>query len=96
MPQTRTRNQHQGRPSLDQARQEYPNRYTQEHAPLWAARQAPNGKYYAPHFRSDLEWYQHTKFPGEDGWIGISTDCYTTNQTWPLGQWLDQAYQVPR
>ena len=68
----------------------YPHRYTLEHVPQWAATPAPNGKYYAPQYRSDREWYAHTLFPSDNPYH--KQDCHSTEQTWPLGQWLDQAY----
>jgi hypothetical protein len=77
--------------TFEQAKARYLMRYTMEHVPQWA-RQECNGRYYAPHFRTDREWYDNTKFKGEDGWLGVGTDCYTTGQTWPLGQWLDKPY----
>lgn len=85
--------------SFETACSRYLNRYTMEHVPA-QARQRPcdhggtETRYYAPHFRTDREWYDNTLFPGEDGHPGISkTDCYTTGQTWPLGKWLDKPYR---
>ena len=71
----------------------YVHRYTMDHVPNWAKRPAPNGKYYAPQYRSDAEWYQNTVFPPHNPIGPRCTDCYTTGQTWPLGQWLDRPYQ---
>lgn len=91
--------------SFEKARGEYTNRYTMEHMPLWAraphvltiaGQSTPTGKFYAPQFRTDREWYDNTRFRGEEGWIGIGTDAYTTGQTWPLGQWLDTPFEVKR
>jgi hypothetical protein len=78
--------------SFDDAKRLYVNRYTMEHVPLWAKQPCSgNGKYYAPQYRSDAEWYENTDFPplkarGSDG------DCFSANPTWPLGQWLDKEY----
>lgn len=80
------------RPTLAQATAQYVYRYTMEHVPAWARQPTALGKYYAPQFRTDAEWYAATKFPGEPGYIGIGTDCYTTGQTWPLGKWLEKPY----
>jgi hypothetical protein len=91
------------RPTFQQACAKYVHRYTMEHVPAWARKPldrsqlvvnkpADEGDYYAPQFRSDLEWYENTLFPGEPGHIGRRTHCYTTGQTWPLGQWLHQPY----
>lgn len=85
------------RPSFAQARQRYPNRFTMEHVPDWARRRPVDdggtlSKFYAPQFRSDREWYEHTLFPGESGHPGDPHHCFTTGQTWPLGQWFDQPF----
>ncbi len=82
--------------SLKTAQSRYPHRYTMDHVPNWAKRPCDgNGKYYAPQYVSDQEWYDNTIFPGEKGHpLGKDHDdcCHTTNQTWPLGQWLDKQY----
>jgi hypothetical protein len=84
------------RPTFEQAKARYVHRYTMEHVPAWAQSFSTfDGvrKYYAPQFRTDREWYDATKFKGEEGWLGVGSDCYTTGQTWPLGQWLDAPYK---
>ena len=65
-----------------------------EYVPYWARVPCENGKYYAPQFRTDREWYENTKFPEESEFPfpGTKGQCYTTDQTWPLGLWLDEAY----
>jgi hypothetical protein len=79
------------RPTFAAACAQYVHRYTMEHRPAWAMEPAPNGKYYAPQFRSDREWYTSTRFPGEPGHpTGFKGICYTTGQTWPLGEWLER------
>ena len=81
-----------GRMSFEQACFNYTERYTMEHVPNWAS--APcngNGKFYAPQFRTDREWYNNTVFPPESG---HRSDCYTSGETWPLGEWLDAPYLV--
>ena len=86
------------RPSLQTAQQNYPHRYTMEHIPLYARTQCRNGKYYAPQFRTDAEWYAATRFPGEKGIPRDQDHCETGPATWPLGQWLDKpapAYPAP-
>ncbi len=77
--------------TLAQARAQYPHRFTMDHVPAWA-RQNMGGKFYAPQYRSDAEWYENTLFPGESD---LCTDgaCFSMNQTWPLGKWLDSAYK---
>ena len=79
--------------SLEQAKSRYPHRYTMEHRPAWAAQQCGNGKYYAPQFRTDLEWYENTTFPGEGCLPKADKHCETSGQTWPLVKWLDQPYK---
>lgn len=39
--------------SLEQAKALFPHRFTMEHAPSWAKAPAPNGKFYAPQYRTD-------------------------------------------
>ena len=77
------------RPSFKSACAQYPHRYTVEHVPDWAKKPAPSGKFYAPQYRSDREWYENTNFPTHH-W---ETHCHSSGQTWPLGHWLDQPYQ---
>jgi hypothetical protein len=70
----------------------YTNRYTMEHVPPWALAAAPNGKFYAPQFRTDREWYEKTKFHGESE-IADKHHCFTSGESWPMGQWLDQPFR---
>lgn len=72
--------------SFEQAKARYVNRYTMEHAPSWAHKLC-DGKRYAPHYRTDREWYDNTKFYGESELAGKGY-CYSTNQSWPLGLFL--------
>lgn len=81
------------RPSLEAAKAIYVHRFTMEFVPQWARRPLNDGRYYAPQFRTDAEWYANTLFPGEPGHPGGKNFCYTTGQTFPLGQWLDKAYE---
>lgn len=74
--------------SFETAKTQYLHRYTMEFIPAWA-RKSCNGKFYAPQFASDLEWYENTVFPGECGKPKKDDHCETHGQTWPLGQWLD-------
>lgn len=85
------------RPTFEQAKAQYVNRFTMEHVPAWSRnRPCDHGgtetRYYAPQFRTDAEWYANTLFKGDPGWLGRGTDCFTTGQTWPLGQWLDKPF----
>lgn len=83
------------RPSLEKAKAQFVQRYTCEHVPAWARRPCEgNGKYYAPQFATDAEWYANTLFKGERGHHGEPNYCHTANQTWPLGQWLDSPFEA--
>jgi hypothetical protein len=85
--------------SFERACRTYVNRYTMEHIPQWATKGCVASgqlRHYAPQFRTDREWYDNTRFPGESGHHGIGTDCYTSGQTWPLGKWLDAPYSAPK
>lgn len=67
----------------------YIYRYTMEHKPFWAMTPAPNGRMYAPQYRSDREWYENTLFGKEAEEFGVKRgSCYSRNPTWPLGHWL--------
>jgi hypothetical protein len=76
--------------SFERAKAQYVHRYTMEHVPAWA-RTPCNGMFYAPQYRSDKEWYDSTVFPGEGPEAG-KDHCYSSGQTWPLGQWLTAPY----
>lgn len=84
------------RVTLAQACAKYTQRYTCDHFPAWALQPCEgNGKFYAPQFVSDQEWYDHTHFPGEPGHI-MGTQhggsCDTRGMSWPLGQWLPKPF----
>lgn len=84
------------RPTFEQAKAQYVHRFTMEHVPAWARSGAPAGRYYAPQFRSDAEWYANTLFPGEHHPMAPrkrERHCYTSGQTWPLGRWLTAPYR---
>lgn len=95
-----TRKSKHARPTFVAACAQYVHRYTLEHVPSWARAAMSNTgeslQYYAPQYRSDREWYEHTLFPGESGYpFGTrQTSCYTTGQTWPLGKTLAALYVV--
>lgn len=78
---------------ITEAKSRYVNRFTMDHVPQWATKPAPNGKYYAPQYASDVEWFANTLFPPNHPLGKRITDCYSTGQTWPLGQWLDKPYK---
>lgn len=76
--------------SFEEAKAQYPYRYTLEHVPTWALTPMEDGRYYAPHFRTCWEWYQKTLFPGEPGGPRAGSACsFSERQSWPLGMSLD-------
>jgi hypothetical protein len=78
--------------SFEDACRQYVHRFTMDHVPEWARTPLKVGKYYAPQYRSDREWYDNTVFPGEPGHYGTRNECNTHGQTWPLGQWLTEPF----
>lgn len=80
--------------TLKQAQASYPHRFTMEHVPAWALHRRSDGTYYAPHYRSDQEWYERTKFPGEAGIHPSVRHCQSDDNTWPLGKALDKPYSI--
>ncbi|TXM69663.1 hypothetical protein [Methylobacterium sp. WL120] len=78
--------------TFEQAKRLYGQRYTLDHVPNWAFKHH-NGRFYAPQYASDREWYENTLFPGEDGHHGFGKDCYSSRATYPLGVWLDKPYR---
>ena len=78
----------------------YVHRYTAEHVPAWARQAAPNGRHYAPQYRTDSEWLSKTRFPIAEDRNGIrlksgqfrNSDCESSDPSWPYGQWLDRPF----
>lgn len=86
---------------FEEACRSFVHRFTMEHVPGWARKPLPNGKFYAPQYSNDREWYKNTKFygyrindRGEARRIGGRRYCNSTNQTWPLGKELNEVYTV--
>lgn len=79
--------------TLDEARRAYVHRFTCDHVPAWAMRARPDGRFYAPHYASDSEWYGATIFPGERHLSRRSRHCQSDGQTWPHGTALDQPFK---
>lgn len=79
--------------TLAMAKARFINRYTMEHVPSWARKPVADGdnRYYAPQYATDKEWYDRTLFAGESE-LATKGCCYSSNQTWPLGQWLSSPY----
>lgn len=69
----------------------YVHRFTMDHCPTWARHPLPDGRYYAPQYGSDTEWYANTHFSEVHG---LPFHCESHNQSWPLGQWLNEPYSV--
>lgn len=78
--------------TFEQACAHYSQRFTMEHVPRWTQVQRHDGTYYAPPYRSDLEWYNHTYFAGEHE-LAHNGCCYSLAPTWPLGRSLDTPYK---
>ncbi len=78
----------------------YVHRYTVEHVPAWSRQAAPNGRHYAPQYRTDSEWLAKTRFPIVEDRNGIrlksgqsrNSDCESSDPSWPYGQWLDRPF----
>ena len=84
----------------------YAHRYTAEHVPSWSRTPAPNGRHYAPQYRSDGEWLDKTRFPITRSSQGIrlksgsstrnttrnTINCESNDPSWPYGQWLDRPF----
>jgi len=84
--------------SFEEAKARYVHRYTMEHVPQWAKDQTlvvdGQVRYYAPHYRSDREWYENTTFPGENDIPKRAKYCNSHGETWPLGHSLVKPYQT--
>lgn len=81
--------------SFSAAKRRYIHRFTAEHMPQWAKTPCMHDdgcRYYAPQYRSDREWYDNTFFNGEHDLAG-NDYCYSTNQSWPFGKWLDKPFR---
>lgn len=90
---------HQLSPALcREALAAYVHRYTAEHVPSWSRTPAPNGRHYAPQYRSDSEWLDRTRFPITRSGQGIRLKsgstiyCDSNDPSWPYGQWLDRPF----
>ena len=70
--------------SFEDAKARYVHRFTMQHVPAWSQYARSDGKYYAPQYRTDREWYENTYFKGEHE-VADDSHCYSTNPSWPLG-----------
>lgn len=80
--------------SFEQAKAQYVHRFTMDHKPVWAKLPSDHGKFFAPQYASDREWYDGCVFPGEPGLHGNSKHCESAAGSWPLGEWLDKPFEV--
>jgi hypothetical protein len=78
--------------TFERAKACYVHRFTMEHVPAWAAKPFSTGRYPAPQYRSDAEWFALTLFPPNNPLGRRVTDCYSAGQTWPLGTSLDKPF----
>jgi len=80
--------------SFEQAKAAYVHRFTTEHVPAWARVPPPDKSlgFYAPQYRTDREWYDNTEFPTRN----TRRFCSSSNQSWPLGRWLDKPFAGER
>ena len=80
--------------TFTEAKARYVHRFTMDFVPRWARATAPNGKYYAPQYASDAEWFACTLFPPNNPYH--RKNCHSASPTFPLGQWLDKPYTLGR
>lgn len=79
------------------AKKQFIHRFTMEHVPRWSQQcNLGNGKFYAPGYRTDLEWFENTEFydpsvPDSEQ-LASKGSCYSSGPSWPLGHWLDEPY----
>ena len=79
--------------TLEQAKARYVHRFTMEHIPQWSkTNMIEEGRYPAPQYRTDQEWYDNTLFHGESE-LASQTHCLSLGQTWPLGKTLATRYR---
>lgn len=82
--------------TLEQAKARFPHRFTCEHVPAWALKPMADGRYYAPQYETDQEWFDNTVFPGEPNLHRNNKHCLCKNASFPRGQWLDAPFQAVR
>lgn len=80
--------------TFEEAKRAYVHRFTLEHVPAWARLPFKDGRFPAPQYASDWEWFTNTQFPPNNPFARSKRDtfCYSNNQTWPLGQTLSTPY----
>lgn len=78
--------------TFETAKATFVHRFTLEHVPAWSRKPFGDGTYPAPQYSSDREWYENTRFNGEDP-LATSKYCYSSGQTWPLGKALSAPYR---
>ena len=80
------------RMAFEQAKNRYVHRFTADHIPDWARQKADNGRYHAPGFSSDRDWYEKTIFPGEGNISSRSRFC-ESKPDFPFGKWLVEPFR---
>ena len=80
--------------NFEKAKVQFPHRYTMEHIPAWASKPLPNGKYPAPQYKTDREWFKNTEFYDPKKPVSeqhaTKNSCYSKNLSWPMGLYLDK------
>lgn len=69
-------------------------RFTMQHTPPWAKQVCErSGRYPAPYYHNDQEWYKNTEFIGFDS-TSARKYCRSSNPSWPVGRWLDKPFDI--
>ena len=80
--------------TFERAKACYVHRFTVEHVPAWATKPFGTGRYPAPQYRSDAEW-----FAADCSFLptirsDVRSQIVTHPQTWPLGTSLDKPFSL--
>ena len=79
--------------SFEAACKRFKKRFTLDHTPGWARHIVERtGKYQAPRYNSDMEWYQRSEFIGF-ATTGSRKYIRENDPTWPVGRWLDKPFK---
>lgn len=79
--------------SFEQARRQFVHRFTMEHVPGWSRNPMNDGQFYAPQFKTDREWYDAHRFPGDEG-LSVREEHSESiaPETWPVGRYLSEPF----
>lgn len=84
---------------FDEVCRQWVHRFTCEHFPEWARKPMSTGRFYAPPYISDREWFDNSIFPGEAQHklqaVG-SGYCLSKGQTWPIGESLPEVFALSK